>query len=116
MQKKTNFFLYEWELIYHIIPYTFKGESKEMIRDEDFEDKLSVNNDLTEQSNINKSKSTIYVAVPVPENKRPKCPHCNKKITINRRENIIMCPECFEYMHVVFIIKNKPESKAKSAK
>lgn len=66
--------------------------------------------DTTKQSSQN-SKSTIYVAVPAKENKKVKCPHCNHKIQLTRRDSIITCPNCFEYMHVVYIKKSDDEKK-----
>jgi DNA-directed RNA polymerase subunit RPC12/RpoP len=51
------------------------------------------------------SKSTIYVATPVSENSECECPHCHNKILVTRRASIIECPQCANYMHVVFVKK-----------
>ncbi len=58
-----------------------------------------------------KSKSTIYVAIPVSENSEAQCPHCQTQVKITRRTSIIECPHCANYMHVVFIKKDNPEKK-----
>ena len=51
------------------------------------------------------SKSTIYVSIPVKENLKVKCPHCSTRFKLARRDNIVTCSHCFEYMHVVYIRK-----------
>lgn len=59
-----------------------------------------------------KSKSTIYVATPVNEDMGCECPHCHEKVTITKRTAIVECPNCANYMHVVFV-KKASEEKSK---
>ena len=53
-----------------------------------------------------KSKSTIYLATPVEDGSSATCPHCKEEIPITRQMSIVQCPECDNYMHIVFVKKS----------
>ena len=86
------------------MPDDFK-ESEDDEEDTDSEKKDPKKEAESKSSSSQGTKSTIYVAIPVKENKKVKCPHCNTRVKLARRDTILTCPECFEYMHVVYIKK-----------